>query len=342
MKTKIKQKIEQEVPLVRPPLTPTVGLMGFQTNVIQCHTQLGCWCGGSSIKLEAAAGSFSKMFLLSHMLAGICSFPIEPTDVLTFMFDSSGLWVPPPSFQQWRFSSTASCLKSRATSCKGVCDTFVSSSRRRNCLSQSTFRNTDWNLSIPFSRPLRCPPGSELPPHAGQLGWPPLADCHWQDQRHPAVFCLRCSSSAAARLLSDPWTLCCSALCRKFPTDPSALLLGDLFYSRLSVSGVSKDLTHSALLELFNILHSNISSNISKVRNGGSNAILPFLSHWTSWTVTKLFPPAVPGSPADSEDSLSVRGGAPPSGRGWTISSDLTRAVLIGELLQFFSLISSL
>ncbi|XP_075867628.1 small subunit processome component 20 homolog [Nelusetta ayraudi] len=57
-----------------------------------------------------------------------------------------------------------------------------------------------------------------------------------------------------------------NAILRKFPTDPSALLLGDLFYSRLSVSGISKDLTHNALLELFCILHTNISSNISKVR----------------------------------------------------------------------------
>lgn len=59
------------------------------------------------------------------MLACIFSFPIEPTHVSTFMFDSSGLWVPPPSFQQWWLSSTGSCLKLRATSCKGVRDTFV-------------------------------------------------------------------------------------------------------------------------------------------------------------------------------------------------------------------------
>lgn len=52
---------------------------------------------------------------------------------------------------------------------------------------------------------------------------------------------------------------------RKYPTDLSALLLGDLYYTRLSVSGVSKDLTHSALVELFQILHTNISSNICKV-----------------------------------------------------------------------------
>lgn len=52
---------------------------------------------------------------------------------------------------------------------------------------------------------------------------------------------------------------------RKFPTDPSALLLGDLYYTRLSLSGVSEDLSHNALLELYQILQANLSSNISKV-----------------------------------------------------------------------------
>uniref|UniRef100_A0A671YNT6 UTP20 small subunit processome component n=1 Tax=Sparus aurata TaxID=8175 RepID=A0A671YNT6_SPAAU len=52
----------------------------------------------------------------------------------------------------------------------------------------------------------------------------------------------------------------------KFPTDLSALLLGDLYYSRLSLSGVSEHLSHSALLQLFQILHANLSSNISKIR----------------------------------------------------------------------------
>uniref|UniRef100_A0A3Q3Q499 Uncharacterized protein n=1 Tax=Monopterus albus TaxID=43700 RepID=A0A3Q3Q499_MONAL len=53
---------------------------------------------------------------------------------------------------------------------------------------------------------------------------------------------------------------------RKFPTDLSALLLGDLYYTRLSLCGVSKHLSHSALLEVYEILHSNLSSNISKIR----------------------------------------------------------------------------
>ncbi|KAM9334967.1 small subunit processome component 20 homolog [Symphorus nematophorus] len=57
-----------------------------------------------------------------------------------------------------------------------------------------------------------------------------------------------------------------NSILRKFPTDLSALLLGDLYYTRLSVSGVSEHLSHSALLELYQILHPNLSSNISKIR----------------------------------------------------------------------------
>ncbi|XP_076008545.1 small subunit processome component 20 homolog [Genypterus blacodes] len=53
---------------------------------------------------------------------------------------------------------------------------------------------------------------------------------------------------------------------RKFPTDLSALLLGDLYYTRLSLNGVSQHLSHSALQELYQILHANLSSNISKIR----------------------------------------------------------------------------
>ncbi|CAK6949748.1 small subunit processome component 20 homolog [Scomber scombrus] len=57
-----------------------------------------------------------------------------------------------------------------------------------------------------------------------------------------------------------------SSILRKFPSDLSALLLGDLYYTRLSLSGVSEHLSHSALLELYQILHTNLSSNISKIR----------------------------------------------------------------------------
>uniref|UniRef100_A0A673WAK9 UTP20 small subunit processome component n=1 Tax=Salmo trutta TaxID=8032 RepID=A0A673WAK9_SALTR len=53
---------------------------------------------------------------------------------------------------------------------------------------------------------------------------------------------------------------------QKFPTDMSALLLGDLYYTRLSVNGFSDHLSHSALLDLHQMLHVNLSSNSSKIR----------------------------------------------------------------------------
>lgn len=62
---------------------------------------------------------------------------------------------------------------------------------------------------------------------------------------------------------------------RKFPTDISALLLGDLYYTRLSVSGVSEHLSHSALLEVYQILHANLSSNVSKVAFVIESTLLP-------------------------------------------------------------------
>lgn len=54
-------------------------------------------------------------------------------------------------------------------------------------------------------------------------------------------------------------------LCRKFPTDLSALLLADLYYTRLSLNGCSAQLSHNSLLEMYQMLHTNCSSNISKV-----------------------------------------------------------------------------
>ncbi|XP_037315787.2 small subunit processome component 20 homolog isoform X2 [Pungitius pungitius] len=57
-----------------------------------------------------------------------------------------------------------------------------------------------------------------------------------------------------------------NSILRNFPTDLSALVLGDLYYTRLSLSGVSEHLSHNALLELYKMLHANLSSNISKIR----------------------------------------------------------------------------
>uniref|UniRef100_A0A8C9YSM5 UTP20 small subunit processome component n=1 Tax=Sander lucioperca TaxID=283035 RepID=A0A8C9YSM5_SANLU len=66
--------------------------------------------------------------------------------------------------------------------------------------------------------------------------------------------------------LSLPWAALVLLPHLRFPTDLSALLLGDLYYTRLSLSGVSEHLSHSALLELHQILHANLSSNISTIR----------------------------------------------------------------------------
>ncbi|MBN3321955.1 UTP20 protein, partial [Atractosteus spatula] len=53
---------------------------------------------------------------------------------------------------------------------------------------------------------------------------------------------------------------------KSFPSDLSALLLADLYYSRLALNGCTEHLSHDALLELYAALHRNLSSNISKVR----------------------------------------------------------------------------
>ncbi|XP_026183080.1 small subunit processome component 20 homolog [Mastacembelus armatus] len=80
-----------------------------------------------------------------------------------------------------------------------------------------------------------------------------------------ALSCLL-SLDGSAQLLSLVTVDKITSLLRKFPTDLSALLLGDLYYTRLSLSGVSEHLSHSALLELYHILHANLSSNISMIR----------------------------------------------------------------------------
>ncbi|XP_059182433.1 small subunit processome component 20 homolog [Centropristis striata] len=80
-----------------------------------------------------------------------------------------------------------------------------------------------------------------------------------------ALSCLL-SLDGSAQLLSLVTVDKINSILRKFPTDHSALLLGDLYYTRLSLSGVSEHLSHSALLELHQILHANLSSNISKIR----------------------------------------------------------------------------
>ncbi|XP_041637012.1 small subunit processome component 20 homolog [Cheilinus undulatus] len=80
-----------------------------------------------------------------------------------------------------------------------------------------------------------------------------------------ALSCLLTLDSSA-QLLSLLTVDKINSILRKFPTDLSALLLGDLYYTRLSLSGVSEHLSHNALLELYQILQANLSSNISKIR----------------------------------------------------------------------------
>uniref|UniRef100_A0A8C2Y8I8 UTP20 small subunit processome component n=1 Tax=Coturnix japonica TaxID=93934 RepID=A0A8C2Y8I8_COTJA len=51
-----------------------------------------------------------------------------------------------------------------------------------------------------------------------------------------------------------------------FPSDPSALLLADLYYTRLALCGCQEPLSQGNLMDLFEKLQPNISTGISKVR----------------------------------------------------------------------------
>ncbi|XP_024150464.1 small subunit processome component 20 homolog [Oryzias melastigma] len=80
-----------------------------------------------------------------------------------------------------------------------------------------------------------------------------------------ALSCLL-SLDGSAHILSLLSVDAVNAVLRKFPSDPSALLFADLYYTRLSLCGVSEHLSHNALLELYQMLHANLSSNVSKIR----------------------------------------------------------------------------
>ncbi|KAM6293789.1 small subunit processome component 20 homolog [Porphyrio hochstetteri] len=56
------------------------------------------------------------------------------------------------------------------------------------------------------------------------------------------------------------------SLVTTFPSDPSALLLADLYYTRLSLCGCEEPLSQGNLMDLFEKLHPNISTGVSKVR----------------------------------------------------------------------------
>uniref|UniRef100_A0A3Q2C7Z2 UTP20 small subunit processome component n=1 Tax=Cyprinodon variegatus TaxID=28743 RepID=A0A3Q2C7Z2_CYPVA len=79
-----------------------------------------------------------------------------------------------------------------------------------------------------------------------------------------ALSCLLSLDTSAQLLSLVPVDKVHSVL--RFPTDASALLLGDLYYARLSLSGASEHLSHSALLQIYDTLQSNLSSNISNIR----------------------------------------------------------------------------
>uniref|UniRef100_A0A672UNL4 UTP20 small subunit processome component n=1 Tax=Strigops habroptila TaxID=2489341 RepID=A0A672UNL4_STRHB len=51
-----------------------------------------------------------------------------------------------------------------------------------------------------------------------------------------------------------------------FPSDPSVLLLADLYYTRLAFCGCQEPLSQGNLMDLFEKLHPNISTGVSKVR----------------------------------------------------------------------------
>ncbi|KAL1774813.1 small subunit processome component 20-like [Sigmodon hispidus] len=51
-----------------------------------------------------------------------------------------------------------------------------------------------------------------------------------------------------------------------FPTEPSVLLLADLYYQRLALCGCKVPLSEKALMELFPKLQTNISTGVSKIR----------------------------------------------------------------------------
>ncbi|XP_051911593.1 small subunit processome component 20 homolog [Hippocampus zosterae] len=107
-----------------------------------------------------------------------------------------------------------------------------------------------------------------------------------------ALSCLLTLDSSAGPLSLVPVDKV-TAILRKFPTELSALLFGDLYYTRLSLSGASEHLSHDALLDVYQILHSNVSSNISKMRL----LTLRILSH---------FEPKLP-APEEPDESMEAQ-----------------------------------
>ncbi|KAJ8006735.1 hypothetical protein DPEC_G00110300 [Dallia pectoralis] len=100
------------------------------------------------------------------------------------------------------------------------------------------------------------------------------------------------SLDGSAQVLSPVPVERVKSIIQKFPSNLSALLLGDLYYTRLSVSGCSEHLSHNALLELHPMLHINLSSNILKIRL----LTLRILNHFVAEF-----------KPSEGEDSVEVQ-----------------------------------
>ncbi|XP_048404834.1 small subunit processome component 20 homolog [Stegostoma tigrinum] len=72
---------------------------------------------------------------------------------------------------------------------------------------------------------------------------------------------------------------CVRNLIKKSPSNPSALLLGDLYYTRLALCGYSDLLSQDSLLDLFRELRPNLSAAFSKVRL----LTLRIMNHFEVW-----------------------------------------------------------
>ncbi|XP_038612128.1 small subunit processome component 20 homolog [Tachyglossus aculeatus] len=70
-------------------------------------------------------------------------------------------------------------------------------------------------------------------------------------------------SSEILHLVPVEWV---KNLVMMFPSEPSILLLADLYYQRLALCGCQKPLSEESLMELFYKLRANLSTGISKVR----------------------------------------------------------------------------
>ncbi|NWH65197.1 UTP20 protein, partial [Geococcyx californianus] len=75
-----------------------------------------------------------------------------------------------------------------------------------------------------------------------------------------------------------------NSLVTNFPSDPSALLLADLYYTRLVVCGCQEPLSQENQMDLFEKLHPNISTGVSKIRL----LTLRILSHFENPLLTRV------------------------------------------------------